>query len=85
MELCKNTLQNLYKADYVLITPISGTLAVLSAVLGLTNPGEIIAKVSGQDGGFPLKMRAHNRIELKLTFDDEKRKINVDFSKIGYI
>jgi glycine hydroxymethyltransferase len=82
MELCKIALQDLYKADYVLITPISGTLAVLSAVLGLTKPGDIIAKVAGQEGGFPLKMRAHNRIELKLTFDQESRKINVDFSKI---
>ncbi|MHA1130653.1 MAG: serine hydroxymethyltransferase [Candidatus Helarchaeota archaeon] len=81
LELCEETLQNLFNAKHVLITPLSGTLAVLSAILGLTRPGELIAKVAGNDGGFPLKLRAHDRFELQLRFDHRTRSIDVDFSK----
>jgi len=81
MDLCTQTLQKLFNAKYVLITPLSGNLAVLSAVIGLTKPGEIIAKVFGEDGGYPLDLNALNRVGLKLSFDHDSRTINVDRSK----
>ena len=81
MEICKKSLQKLYNAEYVLITPLSGTLAVLSAVLGLTKLRAIIAKVSGDDGGFPLRLRAHDRVESKLAFNYDTRTIDINLSK----
>ncbi len=81
MEICVEVLQELFKAKYVLITPLSGNLAVLSAVLGLTKIEERIAKIFHEDGGYPLNLRAFNRIGVKLPFDHEKRTINFDLSE----
>ena len=81
MELCKTAIQKLFHAQFVLITPLSGNLAVLSAVLGLTKPGGLIAKVFNEDGGYPLNLRNFNRLGLKLPFDHIKRNIDVDRSR----
>ncbi len=81
MELCKTAIQELFNAQFVLITPLSGNLAVLSAVLGLTKPGGLIAKVDGKDGGYPLNLEAFNRFGLQLPFDQTNRTIDFDRSK----
>ncbi len=80
MQICESVLQKLFQAEYVLITPLSGNLAVLAAVLGLTKPEAVIAKVFGEDGGYPLDLKAFNRNGLKLAFNQQVRTIDVDLS-----
>ncbi len=80
IDLCEEYLKTLFDAEYVLITPLSGTLAVISCLLGLTEPGAIIAKVSGEDGGFPLKLRAYDRVLLKLPFNSTTQTIDTPLS-----
>ncbi|NVM55754.1 MAG: hypothetical protein HWN66_18790 [Candidatus Helarchaeota archaeon] len=81
MDLCKKLIQELFQAVYVLITPLSGNLAVLAAMLGLTKPEDRVAKVFGEDGGYPLNLRAFNRVGLKLPFNHTTRTIDVDLSR----
>lgn len=80
MEFCQTVLQKLFNAPYVLTSPISGNFAVLSAVLGLTKPGGLVAKVFSEDGGYPLNLTAFNRLGLKLPFDTVKRTVDIDRS-----
>ncbi len=81
MEICEELLQKLFNAQYVLIAPLSGNLAVLSAVLGLTKPEEIVAKVFHEDGGYPLDLDVFNRLGLKLPFNPTTRTIDMALSK----
>lgn len=80
MQICENVLQELFQAEYVLITPLSGNLAVLAAVLGLTKPEAVVAKVFGEDGGYPLDLKAFNRNGFKLAFNQRIRTIDMDLS-----
>jgi len=80
IQICESVLQELFQAEYVLITPLSGNMAVLAAVLGLTKPEATIAKVFGEDGGYPLDLKAFNRNGFKLAFNQRIRTIDMDLS-----
>ncbi|MEX2726365.1 MAG: serine hydroxymethyltransferase, partial [Candidatus Sigynarchaeum springense] len=81
IEACEKILQQLFRAEHVLVTPLSGNFAVLSAVLGLTKPGGVVAKVRGEDGGYPLNIEAFQRSALWLHFDPSARSIDIDASR----
>ncbi len=81
IQLCETILRKVFHADHVLVTPISGNLAVLSAVLGLTKYGSTVAKVFAEDGGYPLNLEAFNRKGRKLPFNETIRSIDMNSSE----
>jgi len=78
---CEELLQQLFHVENVLVTPLSGNFAVLAAVLGLTKPGNAVAKVSGADGGYPLNLEAFQRKGKWLHFDHATRSVDMEASR----
>ncbi|MHA1266301.1 MAG: hypothetical protein ACTSRS_13795 [Candidatus Helarchaeota archaeon] len=78
VNICEELVKDLFQSDYALITPLSGNFAVLSTLFSLTKPGNLVAKVFNEDGGYPLNLQAFNRLGLKLFFDHDSRTIDID-------
>jgi glycine hydroxymethyltransferase len=77
-ELTLELLRRLFRADYVNIKPVTGNLAVLAILTGLTRPGDTILQVGHSDGGYPIRLAAWAGVEvLPLPFDPDSMNIRI--------
>lgn len=84
-DLCRNLAKKLFKAEFVDLRPITGNIAVLSWIFGLTKPGDTI--ITTHFGGYPLRISEKYPIKVKyFPFNKEdmvvKVKEAVDMIKI---
>lgn len=64
ISFCEEVIKELFHAKHAIVTPISGTIAVISAVMGLTPLKGKVLKMPSIAGGFPLDLRAFHRKEV---------------------
>jgi glycine hydroxymethyltransferase len=72
--LCVNLAKQLFRAAEVLILPLSGHLAVMASLWGLTRQGDIVLTPPAQYGGYPISgfARKSNLKVVDFPFDDEE-------------
>lgn len=63
-EICKEVeilAKKVFKARYAFITPLSGNLCDLAIMFSFTQPGDTIAGIAKEDGGYPLGYKKFQR------------------------
>ncbi|MGQ4891539.1 MAG: aminotransferase class I/II-fold pyridoxal phosphate-dependent enzyme [Candidatus Njordarchaeia archaeon] len=78
VRLTEDLIKKLFKANYVSVKPVSGTIAVLSALHAFSKPGEPVAILNFSDGGFPLNLSGYLRKPIYLPYDEEILNINTE-------
>ncbi|MGH6953503.1 MAG: serine hydroxymethyltransferase, partial [Alphaproteobacteria bacterium] len=64
VELTESLARELFGVEHADVRPVTGNLAVLAAVLGLTHPGDLVITVDPAWGGYPLRIAEKYPIEL---------------------
>jgi glycine hydroxymethyltransferase len=69
--------KKLFSAEFVNIYPISGNITNLAFSLGLSSPGDKIAMLSNEMGGYPLNLNHFNRERVSLPFVPSSASVNL--------
>ena len=78
VKITENLIKKLFKAKYVSVKPVSGTVAVLAALHAFSKPGNPVAILNFTYGGFPLNLSGYLRKPIYLPYSEEKLNIDVD-------
>ena len=75
--------RRLFRADFASINPMSGNIAILSALLGLLEPDHVLVNTPSEYGGYPLPDRlrshAHYPFHVKyFPFNPDEWNINLE-------
>lgn len=81
IELTRDLLSELYRAEFVFVEPLSGNIAFLSALLSLTKPKDKVAIIHPEEGGYPFNFNPINRIPVYLLMDFENGTVDIEKSK----
>ncbi|MHA1911269.1 MAG: hypothetical protein ACTSYA_06205 [Candidatus Kariarchaeaceae archaeon] len=73
----KTLAKKLFSAEFVNIYPISGNITNLAFSLGLSSPGDKIAMLSNELGGYPLNLAHFSRERVSLPFNPSSASINL--------
>lgn len=71
--------RHVFGARFATLQPISGHLAVLAALVALTEPGDTVMTTAPADGGYPLTLAP--RMGLRVVhhaFDSERQNLDLD-------
>ncbi|MHA2142401.1 MAG: hypothetical protein ACXADD_12945 [Candidatus Thorarchaeota archaeon] len=69
IENAEELAKELFRSEYACVAPISGHVCDLAALFGLTSPGEKIALVGPDNGGYPFDIHQFGRTTAYLPFD----------------
>ena len=78
LQKTRDIIKDLFKAKYAFIEPLSGNISFLAALLALSKPGDKIAILSPEDGGYPFNFELVDRVPVYLPFDWRKGTINIE-------
>ncbi|MGV2128805.1 aminotransferase class V-fold PLP-dependent enzyme [Agrobacterium vitis] len=72
--------KKLFNAEYVNISPISGSASLMAVVFALTSPGDKVGRVPPffPGGGYPFNYEVFDRVSLPLPFDDEEWQLDLE-------
>ncbi|MFX0103572.1 MAG: hypothetical protein ACFFCS_28680, partial [Candidatus Hodarchaeota archaeon] len=76
--------KELFRAKHAFITPLSGNLCDLAVLLAFSGPGDKVAMVADEDGGYPLNLEFFGRERVNLPMDIGKFNLDCD-AAIGLI
>lgn len=77
IETTESLARRLFRVKHVIVTPLSGNICDLTALFAFTSPGDRIAMVSFNVGGYPLGAGKFNRELVPLPFDEANFEIDV--------
>ncbi|MFW9990939.1 MAG: hypothetical protein ACFFD4_02645, partial [Candidatus Odinarchaeota archaeon] len=72
--------QDLFRVEYAIVSPLSGNLAVLASLFAFSGQGDEVAILDLAEGGYPLNVEYFGRKKLKLPYSEEKLTIAVNRS-----
>ncbi len=87
IEILKETeelAKKLFGVKYAFITPISGNICDLNVIFSFTDPGDDVAMVPIQNGGYPLALERFDRHRFDIPVKENSYEIDVDKMKILY-
>ncbi len=84
LERTKELARELFDVKHALVKPIAGNICDLNALFSFTQPGENIAMLPYDGGGYPLGLKKFNRGRISLPYDDDTYQINVKRSEKIY-
>ena len=71
IETTSDLICQLFHSNYSLVTPLSGNVADLAAIFALTKPGDLIASLPLEKGGYPLDYIGLGRKWKSLPYSDD--------------
>ncbi len=78
-QLTLDLVRRLFRADHVNVRPVTGNLAVLAVVTGLTKPGDKIMAVGEDYGGYAFRLAEWAGVEIvDFPFDFDRLNIKAD-------
>lgn len=80
VSVTENKAKALFGADYVNISPISGSVSLMAVVFALTSPGDKVGRVPPffPGGGYPFNYEVFDRVSLPLPFSDEEWQLDLE-------
>ncbi|MDQ0454983.1 aminotransferase class V-fold PLP-dependent enzyme [Rhizobium paknamense] len=80
MSLTEEKARRVFEADYVNISPISGSASLMAVVFALTSPGDKVGRVPPffPGGGYPFQYEVFDRVSLPLPFSDEEWQLDLE-------
>ena len=80
IDLTREHAKDLFNSEFACITPVSGHLCDLAALNAFTRPGDKVAMISKDEGGYPFDIGSFHRELVSLPFDHDNWMI--DYSKL---
>lgn len=69
----------IFGAKYAILSPVTGHVAVMTTLLGLTSPGDTVMSTSFTDGGYPMGIAERMGLKVVNTvFDLERCNLDVE-------
>ncbi|MFW5904240.1 MAG: serine hydroxymethyltransferase [Candidatus Saliniplasma sp.] len=76
--------KTLFDVRYAFIKPISGNICDLNVIFSFTDPGDHVAMVPIQNGGYPLGIEKFDRYRLDIPVKENSYDIDVEKMKVLY-
>lgn len=80
IEETRELLLRLFNAKIAFPEPLSGNISLLSAIIALSDPGDKIAIISPNNGGYPINLNAIHRRPIYLPYNKNIANIDVERS-----
>jgi glycine hydroxymethyltransferase len=77
----ENLAKKIYKVKHAIVTSLSGNMCDLAVMFAFTKPGDKVAMMTLQSGGYPLGVQKFNRELLPLPGDTKTFQLKVEEAK----